>query len=189
MKILDGLVQGSAEWLDFRRSHIGASDAATCMGLNPWRTTKQLWEEKVLGWSQELNDNMRRGQQMEELARVEYQLVTNRFVIPMVGEDIVHPFISASFDGITPDYKHAVEIKCGKGSHKLALKGEVPIYYNAQMQHQMYVADLEMIDYFSFDGTEGILIQVERDNQFIEEMLAKEVAFWNTVTRLTAPED
>jgi putative phage-type endonuclease len=99
MKIIEGLEQGTDEWLKFRQSHLGASDASTVMGLNPWRTRKQLWEEKVLGWTQELNANMARGQMMEVFARAEYQLVTNLFVIPMVGESIMFPFISASFDG------------------------------------------------------------------------------------------
>jgi predicted phage-related endonuclease len=107
----------------------------------------------------------------------------------MVAEDIFYPFISASFDGMTPDYKHAVEIKCGKGSHKLAQKGEIPVYYQAQLQHQMYVANLDIIDYFSFDGKNGILIKVERDNEFIQEMLDKEIEFWHCVTNLTPPED
>jgi putative phage-type endonuclease len=189
MKIIAELEQGTEDWLKFRQNHVGASDASTCMGLNPWRTRNQLWEEKVLGWTQELNANMKRGQDLEVFARVEYQQVTNLFVLPMVGESIIHPFISASFDGITTDLRNAVEIKCGKASHKLAEKGEIPVYYMAQLQHQMYVGNLEKIDYFSFDGTNGILIPVKRDDFFIEEMIDKELEFWYCVTHLTPPED
>lgn len=35
------------DWLDLRKQSIGGSDAATTLGLNPWKTTEQLWEEKL----------------------------------------------------------------------------------------------------------------------------------------------
>jgi predicted phage-related endonuclease len=90
---------------------------------------------------------------------------------------------------LTADLKNAVEIKCGKASHKLAEKGEIPIYYRAQLQHQMFVASLDEIDYFSFDGTNGILLTVKRDDDFINEMVDMELEFWYCVTHLTPPED
>lgn len=35
------------EWLEQRKSGIGASDAASIIGLNPWKTNVRLWEEKT----------------------------------------------------------------------------------------------------------------------------------------------
>lgn len=35
------------EWLKARRSGIGGSDVAACLGLNPWRTPVQVWEDKT----------------------------------------------------------------------------------------------------------------------------------------------
>ncbi len=189
MKIYEDLIQGSEAWKEFRRLHIGASDAATVMGLNPWRTSLSLWEEKVLGWEKEANHAMARGTAMEKQAKDAYQLETGIMVCPMVAEDDIHPFISASFDGISQDLSRLVEIKCGRSSHKLARDAEIPIYYQAQLQQQMYVANLEEIDYWSFDGTEGILLTLARDNQFIRELVEKEINFWHCVTNLTPPED
>lgn len=189
MFVIEGLEQGSEEWLKFRRNHVGASDASTIMGLNPWRTKKELWEEKTLGFTQVMNANMQRGQSMEKSALENYEALKNCIMTPLVAEDVVYPFLSASFDGISDDRKKIVEIKCGKSSHKLALIREVPIYYYAQLQHQMYVADVEEIDYFSFDGKEGILINIIRNEKFIQEMVEKEIEFWHCVTQFTPPKD
>jgi putative phage-type endonuclease len=189
MRIYADLLQGSPEWIEFRRHHIGASEAATVMGLNPWQTKQSLWEEKVLGWTKEISDAMERGTKMENQARHAYQLETGKLVSPLVAEDDTYSYISASFDGLSEDRKHCVEIKCGKSSHKLARAGEIPIYYQAQLQQQMYVSGLEEIDYWSFDGSEGILLTLVRDNEFIKELVEREKEFWHCVTNLTPPED
>ena len=34
------------EWLEARKDGLGASDAAALLGLSPWKTNVQLWEEK-----------------------------------------------------------------------------------------------------------------------------------------------
>ncbi len=189
MKIYEDLVQGSPEWLEFRRLHIGASDAATIMGLNPWHSKLQLWQEKCLGWTKEVNSAMRRGTEMEEQARKAYELQTGTLVCPMVAEDDGFPFISASFDGVSFDLQRIVEIKCGKASHKLAQHGEIPRYYLAQCQQQMYVAGVQLMDYFSFDGNEGILIPVTLDYEFVENLIEKIKEFWNCVQTNTPPKD
>lgn len=189
MKIYEDLQQGSPNWLEFRRLHVGASDSATVMGLNPWHTKLQLWQEKCLGWTKEVNNAMRRGTQMEEQARKAYEFQSGVLVSPMVAEDDVYSFISASFDGISLDCEKVVEIKCGKASHKLAQHGEIPSYYYAQCQQQMYVAGVQLMDYWSFDGTEGILIPVVRDNQFIKTLLEKLIEFWDCVQTNTPPKD
>jgi len=184
MKIID-LIQGSAKWLQFRQNHIGASDSAAILGLSPWTSSKRLWEEKVLGWEKPMNANMKRGQEMESIAREAYQLQTGRLVTPMVGEHDLFPFLSASFDGLTEDLKNGVEIKCGKASHKIAENGEIPSYYYAQLQHQMYVAGLQEIDYYSFDGQRGILFTVPFDSVFVTQMVEKELEFWDSVVNST----
>ena len=41
------LFNSREEWLQGRKNHIGGSDAAACVGLNPYKDNVQLWEEKV----------------------------------------------------------------------------------------------------------------------------------------------
>lgn len=189
MKIIEGMQQGTEEWLKFRQYHVGASDAGTIMNLNPFTSRLNLWEEKTLGWERKINDNMKRGHKMEVPARAEYQLLKGEFFYPMVAESSHLPWMSASFDGMTKDLAKAVEIKCGRSSHKLAMGGMIPPYYFAQLQHQMYVAELDCIDYYSFNGKNGILITVGADEDFMMEMLDKENEFWYCVTSFTPPKD
>ena len=41
------LIHGSPEWLAFRRTGIGGSDAAAILGLSPFKSNVQVWEEKT----------------------------------------------------------------------------------------------------------------------------------------------
>ncbi len=187
MKIIENMEQGTFAWKEFRKNHVGASDASTILGLNPWRTQIELWEEKVFGWEQDLSEVMKRGQDMECEARECYELNYNIKVNPLVAECEIIPFLSASFDGITEDLDFAVEIKCGKASHKLAKKGKIPPYYFSQLQHQMMISGLKEIDYFSYSEEDFFLIKVDRDEEFIQKMIEKEVEFWNNVINFIPP--
>ena len=186
MKIID-LIQGSDQWHLFRKGHIGASDASSVMGLNPFKSSLQLWEEKVFGWENEMTDKMRLGQEMEQEAREAYETMTGLKVFPIVLEHDFHDFISASMDGMNEDRSFAVEIKCGKGSHALASMNRIPPYYMCQLQHQMFVSELNEIDYFSYSKKDTFLINVKRDNEFIEKLIAKELSFWNNILQFIPP--
>lgn len=189
MKIITGLEQNTKEWHQFRRNHVGASDAAAILGLSPWKKSVQLWEEKTLGWEQSSNSAMKRGQQLEPLALKEFELLAGNLFCPMVGECEIYSFLSASFDGMTFDMDQAVEIKCGHSSFNSAKNGLIPPYYMAQLQHQMHVANLSWIYYYCFNGNDGILMEVKRDEDFIWKMLDKELKFWNCVQSFVPPED
>lgn len=188
MKIIKNIIQGSPTWLEYRQQHLGASDSSAILGINPWKSPTQLWEEKVFGWAQSINANMQRGVELEPIARVAFELEMGIKVEPAVAECEILPFLSASFDGLSEDHKTLVEIKCGKASHRLAMQGEIPDYYKSQLQHQMYIADAEMIFYYSFDGKQGITIIEERDEAFIKVMLEKYLKFWDCVTQFRQPE-
>lgn len=42
------------EWLEKRQRRIGGSDASALIGMNPWKTKAQLWDDKVEGKRQEI---------------------------------------------------------------------------------------------------------------------------------------
>jgi putative phage-type endonuclease len=157
------------------------------MGINPWRSQLQLWNEKVHGIEQPMNDAMRRGQEMELDARKAYEFMSGNEVMPMVAEHDLWEFVSASFDGISSDFAKGVEIKCGAKSFNQAKDGVIPPYYFAQMQHQMLVSDLKVIDYFCFNGKEGILLKQERDDNFISNLIDRYCSFWHHVLSKTEP--
>ena len=41
------LRHGSPEWIAFRRTGIGGSDAAAILGLSPFKSNIEVWEEKT----------------------------------------------------------------------------------------------------------------------------------------------
>tara|TARA_R110000868_G_C10970190_1_gene769681 strand:- start:11941 stop:12819 length:879 start_codon:yes stop_codon:yes gene_type:complete len=182
-------LQGSAEWLAHRQNYLGASDAPIVMGVSPWKTQFQLWEDK-LGMSapQEENFYMRRGSDMEPLARAAFEVEFGLEVFPQIAYHPKHKFMMASLDGLTIDKDHAVEIKCpGPKSHKTAVGGVVPIHYMPQLQHQLACLDLPMLWYWSFDGENGVAIKVERDDAYIKLMIEEEAKFWECVKTRTPP--
>lgn len=182
-------IQGSAEWLAHRKNHLGASDAAIVMGVSPWNTPLQLWEQK-LGYSQGPSETpaMRRGTEMEPFARLAFENETGIEVFPQVVYHPDHPFMMASLDGLSLDRKTAVEIKCpGASAHATAIAGKVPKYYMPQLQHQLACLSLDMLYYFSFDGEKGVNIEVQRDDEYIKALIEAESSFWGMVKTRTPP--
>ena len=174
------LKQRSKEWLDFRRNHVCASDSPIIMGMSNFKTVDQLLNEKVRGYEQHQNPYMARGNELEPVALKAFEKETNLIMFPCVGVHDQNDWMAASFDGMTLEEDLIVEIKCpGKKDHTLALQGKIPEKYIAQLQHQIYVSGLDFSYYYSFDGEKGIVLEVKRDDEFIEKMLALEIDFWN----------
>lgn len=183
-------IQGSPEWLAHRRNHLGASDASIVMGLSPWTTPYQLWERKLgLAPEQETTWQMQRGTDMEPVALRQFCDEVDIEMFPQVVYHPKHDFMMASMDGLSLDLKQAVEIKCpGQSAHATALDGYVPEYYMPQLQHQLACLGLDVIWYYSFDGTSGVALKVQRDDEFIERMIEMELAFWEKVLLREPPE-
>ena len=59
------LVQGSPEWHSYRKNKLGASYAGIILGISPYMTPFQLWEQ-ILGLSaqQEEHSGMIRGREL-----------------------------------------------------------------------------------------------------------------------------
>lgn len=172
--------QGSSEWLALRRKHICASDALEVMGLSKW-TSRQEALERKLGIIPEKEENflMRQGKKHEPIARQLAEEMLGMFFIPRVYQSIEYPFMLASLDGVCIDNKHILEIKCtNKKNHALAKEGKIPDYYMPQVQHQMAVCDVDQCHYFSFDGSSGVVVIVERDEEFIKRMIDLEYEFY-----------
>lgn len=178
--IVHDVEQGSSEWLALRKKHICASDALEVMGMSPWTTREEALHRKM-GLIPEKEENylMREGKRKEPIARKLAEEMLGIFFIPRVLQSIQHPFMLASLDGVCIDNKHILEIKCtNKKNHALAQKGKIPEYYIPQVQHQMAVCDVDQCYYFSFDGSNGAIVIVKRDEEFIKRMIDLEYEFY-----------
>lgn len=184
------LQQGSREWLELRRTKIGASDAPIIMGVSPWMTAYQLWEYKVgLRAPQEETDSMRRGRSMEDVARRRFEEEMGIIVFPAVLFHRDHDWMMASLDGIDIEHKTIVEIKCpGKKDQEEAMEGRVPKKYYPQLQHQMAVCGVDNVIYYSYAEDSTTAILVKRNEEYIDKLIYMEYQFWNRVVTLEAPD-
>ena len=181
--------QGSQEWLAWRATGIGGSDAAAVMGCSPYETALGLWLFK-LGRKPPKPDNpgMKRGRDMEDEARKAYEAHTGIDVVPQCAEHDLYPFIKASFDGLGVFEDMVLEIKCpGAEDHALATQGIVPPKYWPQVQHLLLVSGHPVLHYWSYDGATGVLVIVNRDEAYIQKLLDAEKHFWACVEADTMP--
>lgn len=180
------LVQGSQEWLALRKTKITATDAAVIMGVSHWKTRLQLYHEKLSNDPpMHPNERMQRGTDLEPIARELFCIKTGHKMVPKV---VINDWAMASLDGINA-WDEVLEIKCpGEKDHAIALAGKVPDHYYPQLQHQMWVCNSDKAFYFSFDGADGIIVEVERDDKYIEKMIAEEFKFYMCLQEKTPPE-
>lgn len=181
------LEQGTSEWLELRKTKITATDASSIMGVSPWKTKQQLYYEKLSNDPPSPpNAYMQRGIDLEDLARELFIVKTGIHVFPKV---VIKDWAMASLDGMSSCGKHIVEIKCpGSKVHKTSVSGNIPYYYYPQLQHQMYVCSVQMAYYFSFDGIDGVLVKVRRDDEYIEKMVDEELKFYYCLMNKVPPE-
>lgn len=185
MKIVN-LEQGSQEWLAWRMNHITSTDSSVIMGCNPWIDLKTLWQRK-LGFLDKEPENaaMRRGSNLEPLAREAFIDSTNIIVTPQVGEHDTIDFIGTSLDGISEDGAVIVEIKCPvKLTNHLAQgepDAEPPAHYFCQMQHHLMVSGASICYYVSYHPEDPDLIIIKEilpDAKYIEDLIKAETCFW-----------
>lgn len=176
--------QGSQEWKSLRLNKISATDASIILKLNPWVSREMLMaRKKGIIEEEEMNDAMRRGQELEPIARALYE---DRVGVKMkptvrVGQD---GWAMCSTDGEseTPlrDGRHfCIEIKSGKKAYEQALDNFIPDYYLAQIQHILWLTDCSWCHYCAFDGKDDLkIIKVFPNPEFIENMIQKEYEFY-----------
>jgi len=182
----NSMIQGSQEWLNLRKTKITATDAATILGANPWKTKLQLFHEKLSDDPPMIaNERMQRGSDLEPIAR---DLFIIQSGIHFQPEVIIKEWAMASLDGISPCGKYILEIKCpGAKHHATAVNGKIPNHYYPQLQHQMYVCDVDLVYYFSFDGFDGVKVEVRRDDNYIQYMIEEEKKFYDCMITNTLP--
>lgn len=177
---LKHLEQGSAKWLAWRKTVVGASDAPTIMGENPWTKPTYLMQEKM-GLTREFggNDATREGQRLEEFARRELEKESGLKLPPTIIQDEEYPFLAASLDAISKDFQHLFEIKCGKKAYEhVATTKSVPSYYVAQLQHMLMITGLQVMYFSVYRPSEKLLtLRVEREEKYISKLRKTEIDF------------
>ena len=128
------------------------------------------------------------GLRLEPEARAYYGRTVGEGVEPVCLESTERPWLRASLDGLSAEGDRVVEIKCGRGAYwRTAQTGQPPEYYYGQLQHVLAVTGLSAIDFVCYFPPESpICVSIQRDDAYIAELLKKEEAFWNELTRRRA---
>lgn len=179
--------QGSNAWLKFREGKVGASDAPSIIGINPWETKLECWERFVFGKKKKKTAAMQRGNDLESEARGIFCDLFSSQYLPIVVQSKEHPSLIASLDGWNGT--EVLEIKCpNRETHLQAKRGVIPDYYQCQMQHQMMIMGCANAWYCSYDGEKVAIVPLARDEKFIKDLVSSEMAFIRSVIDLVPPE-
>jgi putative phage-type endonuclease len=203
------LEHNSPEWLSFRRTGIGGSDAAAVLGLSPFKTNVEVWEEKV---------GLKEPEDISAKPQVKYGTEAETPLFQLFALD--HPqyrckqdkktvykrgFMFASLDGelerISTGERGIYEGKTTEIHGRSTLikwDGRVPDYYYVQVLHQLVVtgwrfevlkAQLKLIEP---DGNIELLTRhypYERADllEDLKYLYLEEKTFWGYVERKERP--
>ncbi len=198
------------EWLAARRNYIGGSDASAVLGMNPYKTNIQLWEEKVgMAVPEDISEKpyVIYGHQAEPLLRELFALDYPEYVVDYVDNNLwlndKFPFAHASLDGWLTDQngrKGILEIKTTnilQSMQKEKWKDRIPDNYFIQVLHYLMVTGFDFAvlkAQLKFDFGGEIMCQVkhykieraevEEDIKFLE---SSEQNFWKLVQEQKRP--
>jgi len=135
------------DWLEFRRSGIGGSDASVICRISQYKSPVELWLEKTGQMPyQEAGEAAYWGTQLEDLVKAEFTKRTGIEVIPVnqILQSETHDFMLANLDGICrhPDYGTCIfEAKTASAYKNSEWENKIPNEYMLQIQHYMAVTD------------------------------------------------
>mgnify|MGYP000849646857 FL=1 len=189
-----------------RTQFIGGSDAAAILGISPWKSALQLYLEKIGAAVDEVSPEKQRvfarGKRWEPVV-VEMlvdELQDRGHDVQIIArnqryQDREFPFLACELDlELLIDGKECnAEMKT---VHQFAAKAwgepgsdEIPIYYAAQAMHGMMVKPRQRCIVAALIGADDLRIhQIERDDETIAAIRAKELAFWQRVQDRNPPD-
>lgn len=204
MSVKMTVLQDRDRWFSKRSNYIGGSDAASIIGMNPYRNNVDLWEIKTGRVAQEdISDKpyVRYGTLAEEHLRALYALDYPQYKVLYVENNMFlndkYPFAHASLDGWLLDpngRKGILEIKTTNilnSAMKDKWKDRIPDNYYVQVLHYLMVTEFDFVELkaqlkYDIDGeifemTKHYHIErsdVEEDIKYLAE---QEEKFWKYV--------
>lgn len=199
------------EWEQSRKKGIGASDAAAILGLSPYKSNVQLWEEKTGRQEPEDISNkpyVEYGTKAEQHIRALFALDHPEYEVSYNDFDVVtnpeYPFIFATLDGRLkkngePGVLEIKTFEVRRSSDWQLWDKRVPQNYYIQVLHQLlatgwhYAVLTTKLRYTDKNGDICSLIKApyhfDRDNLTadLDYLLAKEIEFWHCVTNDIRP--
>lgn len=190
------------DWLRERRSGIGGSDAAAAVGLNPYKTPFQLWQEKT--GEREPDDISDKpavhfGIVLEDVIATEYATRFKRKIErrKKIFRHPDFPFMLANIDRLIVDKDRGPGILDAKTAGHYAARDDkwgpsgtdlVPEEYLIQLQHYLAVTGCTWGDIaVLIAGQDFRTYHFTRNESLIAVLIEKETAFWNCVIEKRPP--
>lgn len=184
------------EFLIQRSKGIGGSDAAVVLGISPFKSRLQLWNEKVSKKiDQESGDALifQIGKALEPIIANKYAKKTGRKLeIRPLKVHPEYPFIIGNID------REIIGDEKGPGILEIKTKGawinwhsdDIPPYYMAQVQHYLSIYGYKWAGFAVLDlGTRKVThTDIERDDKQIAKIIDEEKKFWKLVETRVSPE-
>jgi putative phage-type endonuclease len=177
---------------DDRKSGLGGSDSPVVLGISPFKTRKELWQEKLgLVEVKELTSPaIKRGNSLEGIVADLYAEVKGRKV-EVVKQRLVHPqykHIYAHIDRRLIDDKKkgpgVLEIKCpGVAVFNKCKREGLQQYYIIQLQKYLGITGYSWGAFAVFSAEQWELIEfdVVPDKELIKIIFAEDNKFWGYV--------
>ena len=189
------------KWLAERRTGIGGSDAASVMGVNPWKSTFALWAEKAgMAPTPDVeSEPMEWGKRLEPAIAAKYAEATGRQIqtfgsdAPEILRHPKRPFMLASIDADVMDRSRRpdpgiLEIKTAGAHRGDEWEESAPLAYQVQLQHYMAVTGRSWGSFAVLIGGQKFKwYDVERNDAFIASLEERCAWFWGLVERQEAP--
>lgn len=161
MKILEGITQGSDQWIAVRRGYLCASEAAAMLGYDKRTSRTELLRLKATGAEREFSDWVQknlldRGHEIEVFAREIAEALIGTELYPCTGTlEVDGLSLLASFDGIVIDESTVWECKSRNAELNAAMgDGDLPDSHWPQVEHQMLISGATRALFTTSDGTE-----------------------------------
>lgn len=182
-KIVNVSTISREEWLAWRRTGIGGSDAAAVIGLNPFRSRIEVYADKM-GMMPEKEDteSMRLGRDLEDYVAQRFCEATGKKVRRnnfMWCHD-EHRCMIADVDREIIGENAGLECKTTQAwGGKVIMKGEIPLTYYVQCMHYMAVMGYDRVYLAVLIFGKGFFhFTIERDEDEIAALVAAEASFW-----------
>lgn len=146
------------EWLAGRKNHIGGSDASACVGMNPYKSNVELWEEKTGKRVQEDisgKEYVRYGTEAEGYLRQLFALDFPQYQVRYDENNMFlnqeYPWMHASLDGELMDKggRHGIlEIKTTnilQSMQREKWNDRIPDNYYIQVLHYLAVTGYDFV--------------------------------------------
>ncbi len=172
------------EWLKYRKMGITGTDAGAIVGLNPYVSAFQVFQDKL---SDEIieydNESMRQGRDLEEYCAQRFMEETGLKIrrANAIYQNEEHPIMLADFDRLIVGQKAGLECKTvSPYSADRWENGNIPAHYQMQVQHYLAVSgyDSWYIAALIF-GRDFIIRKIDRDEELIKNLITIEERFWN----------